>query len=314
MVCANRSAKSSGVSEPMRYSRKASKKPRSMPGSSASASYWSRTTSRSRRVRLASSTARDSAVNVLGRAKSRKRSSRAASSSGRSTGGGVCNWLSTRGRAARTVCSRTPLRYRRNSRKLVSSQIRKGRPVAPQLLRVFNVIQPFLGRPLGLDVADDAVRSIPQPEIRVAALGRLGQGGDVHVRPAAVVGHRLEHRGQGRVETLLAGVALPRGGGEVLEVAGKDGFWVHPASPFPLTLPSPTRRAMQIRAPQRQVPSPLRGGGLGWVGGGLPQAVAMRCNRSDGSKHAVGRPTACLPLTPALSHQGRGRNHSLHGS
>ena len=51
--------------------------------------------------------------------------------------------------------------------------------------------------------------------------------------------------------------------------------------------------------------------------GGLPQADAMRCNRSDGPKHAVGRLVACgcrvaklgspcsvSPSPRPLSHQG----------
>ena len=68
-----------------------------------------------------------------------------------------------------------PVAVQAELQKVGEQQIREGRPVALQLLGILNVVQPLFGRPLGLDVADDAVRAIPQPEIRIAALGRLGQ-------------------------------------------------------------------------------------------------------------------------------------------
>ena len=120
-----------------------------------------------------------------------------------------------------------PVAVQAELQKVGEQQIREGRSVALQLLGVFDIVQPFFSRPLGLDVADDAIGAVPQPEIRIAALGRFGQSGDVHVLSAAVIGDLFEHRRQGRVEALLSRVALPRNRGKVLEIAGKDGFLVH---------------------------------------------------------------------------------------
>ena len=126
-----------------------------------------------------------------------------------------------------------PVAVQAKFQKVGEQQIREGRSVAFQLLGILDVVQPLFGRPLGLDVADDTVRAVPQPEIRIAALGRLGQGGDVHVLPTAVVSDSFEHRRQGRVEALLTRVALSRDGGKVLEIAGKDGFPIHKIIPLP---------------------------------------------------------------------------------
>ncbi len=92
-------------------------------------------------------------------------------------------------------------------------EVRERRAIAFELFGIFDNIQPLFRRFLGLDIADDAVRPVPQTKIRVAALGGSGKRGDVYVRSPGGVGHFLQHVRQRRVETLLPRVALPGHGG-----------------------------------------------------------------------------------------------------
>ena len=95
-------------------------------------------------------------------------------------------------------------------------EIRERRAVAFELFGVLDKIQPLFSRFLGLDVADDTVRAVPETKIGVSALGGPGKRGHVYVRPPGRVGHFIQHIRQRRVETLLPCVALPGHIGEVL--------------------------------------------------------------------------------------------------
>ena len=95
-------------------------------------------------------------------------------------------------------------------------EIRERGAVALQLFGIFDTIQPLFSRFLGFDVADDAVRTVPEAEIRVSALGGSGKRGHVYMRPPGRIGHFLQHICQRPVKALLPGVALAGDGGEVL--------------------------------------------------------------------------------------------------
>ena len=97
-------------------------------------------------------------------------------------------------------------------------EIRERGAVALQLFGIFDNVQPLFSRFLGLNVADDAIRTVPEAEIRVPALGGLGKRGDVYVRSPGGDGHFLQHIRQRWVETLLPGVALPGHVGEILQI------------------------------------------------------------------------------------------------
>jgi len=79
-------------------------------------------------------------------------------------------------------------------------------------------LQSLFGRLLGLDITHDAVGPIPQAEIRVASIRRLGKGCYADVRASARLRHLREHVGQRRVEALFPRVSLERHRGQFLQV------------------------------------------------------------------------------------------------
>ncbi len=97
-------------------------------------------------------------------------------------------------------------------------QVGERTAVALELLGRFNVVQVFLGRLLGLNVADDAVLAVPHPKIWVAGLGLLGEGGDVNLASVGGGSKPLQERFQAGVETLLPRVPLAGDVGDGFEV------------------------------------------------------------------------------------------------
>src|SRR5574337_392053 len=100
-------------------------------------------------------------------------------------------------------------------------EVREGMTITGKLLRVLDMAEIIFGWPLSLDVADNVLLAVPDPEVRIAGLGLLRQRRNVGVALAGRFGECSDELLQGRIVARLGGIAPLRYIKDLLKVSSQ---------------------------------------------------------------------------------------------